>query len=201
MTDSDEVIEQYISLQWSLACLAGAEGVIFAASRHSSSGIRSMYTDERRGRFFTEQLTDPESHGQRIRNMTRMGIDTFMKLVNWLKRNTEMTDSERGGMEVREKVLIFLYITTQGVSYRNAAEMFHHSTDSISKVFHEVLEATRILGRHWIRTPTAEYGDISFKDDPKRWPFFKGCIGALDGSHIPMSIPSDQQSGWRNRKR
>ena len=33
------------------------------------------------------------------------------------------------------------------------------------------------------------------------WPFFQGCLGAIDGSHIPLSPPAALQSIYRNRKR
>ena len=34
----------------------------------------------------------------------------------------------------------------------------------------------------------------------KLWPFFQGCLGAIDGSHIHLSPPSALQSLYRNRK-
>jgi len=27
-------------------------------------------------------------------------------------------------------------------------------------------------------------------DNSKLWPFFQGCLGAIDGSHIPLSPPT-----------
>jgi hypothetical protein len=32
------------------------------------------------------------------------------------------------------------------------------------------------------------------------WPYFSGCIGAIDGSHIPAAVPSLKQAAWRNHK-
>jgi DDE superfamily endonuclease len=37
-------------------------------------------------------------------------------------------------------------------------------------------------------------------DDGKLWPFFQGCLGAIDGTHIPLSPPTALQSLYRNRK-
>jgi hypothetical protein len=37
-------------------------------------------------------------------------------------------------------------------------------------------------------------------DNSKLWPFFQGCLGAIDGSHIPLSPPTALQSLYRNRK-
>lgn len=93
-----------------------------------------MYSDPFRGFQFTTQLLDPTSHPLRIKNMTRMSASTFIALVDWLRSNTDIRESEAiHAIKIEQKVLIFLYITTQGVSYRNTAEMFHHSLDTIFK--------------------------------------------------------------------
>ena len=53
------------------------------------------------------------------------------------------------------------------------------------------------------------YVQRSTPDDPvsprlhengKLWPFFQGCLGAIDGSHIHISPPATLQSLYRNRK-
>ena len=36
--------------------------------------------------------------------------------------------------------------------------------------------------------------------NPKFWPYFKGALGALDGSHIHCSPPAHERSSYRNRK-
>ena len=50
---------------------------------------------------------------------------------------------------------------------------------------------------------------LSTPDDPvpshilqngKLWPFFRGCLGAIDGSHIHLSPPAALQSLYRNQK-
>jgi len=38
-------------------------------------------------------------------------------------------------------------------------------------------------------------------EDPKAWPYLKGCIGALDGSYIPVKLTyRERPAGWRDRK-
>ena len=36
--------------------------------------------------------------------------------------------------------------------------------------------------------------------NPKLWPFFRGCLGALDGTHIPCAPPKAMQVAYCNRK-
>jgi hypothetical protein len=63
-----------------------------------------------------------------------------------------------------------------------------------------VLDAACVLYEKTVQIPPAEYSQESLAENPKRWPFFQGCIGALDGTHLPISISSSQQGMWRNRK-
>lgn len=37
-------------------------------------------------------------------------------------------------------------------------------------------------------------------EDKKYFPYFQGCLGVLDGTHIPAHIPSINGAAYRNRK-
>ena len=37
-------------------------------------------------------------------------------------------------------------------------------------------------------------------DDSKYYPYFDNCLGALDGTHISIHVPLEEQSRYRNRK-
>ena len=96
---------------------------------------------------------------------------------------------------------MFLIYVGQGVSYRMISEWFGHSLDTVSKVFNEVLYALITLHKCTVKmpdltTPLSSRIGGSFK----YYFFFKDCVGALDGSHIPACIPLSKQPAWRNRK-
>jgi hypothetical protein len=38
------------------------------------------------------------------------------------------------------------------------------------------------------------------RNNPKFWPFFKNCLGAIDGSHIHSVAPASERASHRNRK-
>ncbi|KAL6284477.1 hypothetical protein ACE6H2_015406 [Prunus campanulata] len=38
------------------------------------------------------------------------------------------------------------------------------------------------------------------KDDDRYWPYFKDCIGAIDGTHIPVIVPRERQVPYIGRK-
>lgn len=64
--------------------------------------------------------------------------------------------------------------------------------------FHQVLDGIIQLYPHYVKPVTDEVPK-AILDNPKRWPEFKGCVGALDGSHFPIHVPLEQQKPYRNR--
>ncbi|CAN1315264.1 hypothetical protein LINPERPRIM_LOCUS29644 [Linum perenne] len=86
---------------------------------------------------------------------------------------------EHGGLSssknviVEEQVAIFLRVLTHSNTARDGAELFQHSTATISKYFRRVLKAFNLL---------------------------QDCVGAIDGVHIDACIPTDQQIPFRGRK-
>ncbi|XP_022899282.1 uncharacterized protein LOC111412579 [Olea europaea var. sylvestris] len=41
---------------------------------------------------------------------------------------------------------------------------------------------------------------IQERSNPKYWPYFKDCIGAIDGTHIHASLPTNEQIPYIGRK-
>ncbi|KAK2403074.1 hypothetical protein QL285_052545 [Trifolium repens] len=112
-------------------------------------------------------------------------------------------------MSVQQKVAIFVYILARGASNRDARERFQHSGETISRAFHEVLEAVcgrsngyRGLARDVIRPkdPTFQFVPPQIANDERYMPYFKDCIGCIDGTHIPACIPEADQMRYRGRK-
>ncbi len=53
----------------------------------------------------------------------------------------------------------------------------------------------------YVRLPTADTPLTSkIRDDPKFYPFFKDCQGAIDGCHFDAFCPDDAIGRYRNRK-
>jgi hypothetical protein len=51
-----------------------------------------------------------------------------------------------------------------------------------------------------VRFPDGSIIPDKIRNSPKFWPYFKGAIGAIDGSHIHASPPSCDRTFYRNRK-
>ena len=64
--------------------------------------------------------------------------------------------------------------------------------------FHEVLNALLHLHRDFVKPPSGEVPS-AIRNDVRRWPYFKDCVGALDGSHFLLHVPASEQKRFRNR--
>ncbi|GJX56419.1 VIER F-box protein 2 [Tanacetum coccineum] len=87
-------------------------------------------------------------------------------------------------------------------------ERFQRSRETISRAFHDVLEAITARGNgfHGLASDIIRPKDSSFPIPPqimndKRYMlYFKDCIGCIDGTHIGACIPEAQQVRYIGRK-
>ncbi|KAL9662864.1 hypothetical protein QQ045_027699 [Rhodiola kirilowii] len=118
--------------------------------------------------------------------------DTMLKdLVNTRVTRQLLKDSRH--ISVLEQVGMTLYILAKGASYRHVADTFKRSPTSVGKYFHRVLEALMELSFDVIM-PHKSVDDVPAKiaNSSMYFPYFKDCIGALDGTHIEAVLGEDQ---------
>ena len=153
----------------------------------------------RSGIILTRELMETENNA-RFLAANRMDRSTFVKLVRLLS-------SDRGGLKVQkticrnEKVMIYLQVL-KGMSIREICEMFQHSSSTISYIVHDVSNSfmrceSQLFPRLTVNTLLSDKIALN----PKFFPFFDNCDGALDGTHIPAVIKSEFQGVFRNRKK
>ena len=63
-----------------------------------------------------------------------------------------------------------------------------------------IFSSQPFYGRYVRRSTPNDPVSAKIYDNEKLWPFFRGCLGAIDGTHIPLSPPTALQSLYRNRK-
>ncbi|KAL8540932.1 hypothetical protein ACS0TY_002263 [Phlomoides rotata] len=67
---------------------------------------------------------------------------------------------------------------------------FKRSAQTVHKYFHNVLRVVLALHDTQLVTPTPVDEDCTHP----RWKYFKGCLGALDGTLIDVTIPEADKS-------
>ncbi|XLR38654.1 hypothetical protein S83_023314, partial [Arachis hypogaea] len=139
-------------------------------------------------------------HPIRCYQQFRMKKLVFLHLCDVLQNTYNLKTTK--GIGIHEQVGIFLYIIGQPGSIRNAEERFQHSGETISRQFHYVLDAVCKLAQHIIQPTDPQFTDtpVKIKNDERYYPYFKNCIGAIDGTHIPVVVPADKKISYFGRK-
>ncbi|KAL4564387.1 hypothetical protein LXL04_028451 [Taraxacum kok-saghyz] len=129
------------------------------------------------------------------------------QLCNELEVHYGLKQSRR--ISVKEKVALFLYALALGLSNRDVGERFQRSGETVSRAFHDVLESicgrnTGYMGlaREYIKPKDSTFQAIPphIESDSRYMPYFKDCIGCIDGTHIDACIPVAEQMRYRGRK-
>ncbi|XP_062075405.1 protein ALP1-like [Humulus lupulus] len=103
-------------------------------------------------------------------------------------------------LSVEEQVAMFLFVIGHNERHRVVAERFQHSISTTSHYFRKVLKAICRLSKELITPPSFDVTPPQIRFDPRYYPFFKNCVGAIDGTHIFAHVPIDEQIPYRDRK-
>ncbi|XP_057802107.1 uncharacterized protein LOC131017388 [Salvia miltiorrhiza] len=148
------------------------------------------------------KLPDQEKHLSRLFVLSdvdcisnlRMDRRTFARLCVILR--------ERGGLingrfvTVEEQVAMFLSVLAHHKKNRVVRFDFWRSGQTISHYIHAVLGAIIRLHEMFLSKPEAVPADCN---DP-RWQWFKGCLGALDGTYVSVMVGNEDKPRYRTRK-
>ncbi|CAH9097124.1 unnamed protein product, partial [Cuscuta europaea] len=169
----------------------------------SSYFVNHLYKEPCMTSYLTGEMWINEllsGHDKRCFNAFRMHQETFRHLCFDLENKYGLRPSYR--MSVLEKVGLFVFVLSKGASNRDTQERFQHSGETVSRIFKEVLSAMDGFSRDLIVPKDPEFKDVPIQigNDERYMPHFKNCIGAIDGTHIAITVPEEEQLRYRGRK-
>ncbi|PLW05180.1 hypothetical protein PCANC_28401 [Puccinia coronata f. sp. avenae] len=151
------------------------------------------------GAMWVDELIRNENPSSFYENMG-MSVPTFMKLKDLLEEHGVLCDSKY--VTATEKLATLLYMLITGLSNRKLQQRFQRSASTISIIINQLindLSTHRLLVCKFIKLPAEGSGTPEeIQNNPKLSPYFDDCIGAVDGSHIPVYV--DDQTRYINRK-
>ncbi|KAL8463968.1 hypothetical protein ACS0TY_033780 [Phlomoides rotata] len=124
----------------------------------------------------------------------RMNSDCFNQLC-YLLKNLGGLRSTRN-VSISEQVTIFLTILSHHTKNRVVKHIFKRSRYTISKHFNNDLNT--LLKLYTIQL--VNHVPVPEDSTDNRWKYFKGCLGALDDTYIPVKVPHPDVPYYRNRK-
>ncbi|XP_030925049.1 uncharacterized protein LOC115952109 [Quercus lobata] len=102
-------------------------------------------------------------------------------------------------MPITEQVLMFLHTIGHNVRFRVVDARFHRSTKTTHRYFKIVLKAILQLYRHVVRLPDNSTPP-KIRNSRRFYPYFKDCVGVIDGTHVRASVPIEIQGRFRGQK-
>ncbi|CAN1154242.1 Putative nuclease HARBI1 [Linum perenne] len=127
-------------------------------------------------------------------NMCRMRKHTFWKLCELLEREGGLRETQN--MEISEMLAIFLVTVGHNIKNRKAQFLFQRSAETISRTIKLVLLSILKCSPLLLETATPVPPNCT----DRRWKYFKGCLGALDGMMVSVRPTLATQAKYRNRK-
>ena len=130
--------------------------------------------------------------------MFRMYPDVFMNLHDILVENYGLQSTRH--VTSIESLGMFLWIVGAGQSVAQVENRFVRSTETVHRKFKHVLQCVDSLGGDIIKPKDPTFTTVHPRiQDQRFWPHFKGCIGAIDGSHIPVIVPAKETLKYTGR--
>lgn len=131
----------------------------------------------------------------------RMSKNTFLYLCTQLSPSLRRSDTVmRRSVSVERRVAITLWCLATPTEYRTIGHLFGVARSTVCEIVHETCGAiVRILQRQYIKFPTGAELDAIVDGFNTKWGVPQ-CVGAIDGSHIPISAPLLNHTDYYNRK-
>ncbi|KAL3726342.1 hypothetical protein ACJRO7_031261 [Eucalyptus globulus] len=152
------------------------------------------------GYAWMRELMAEDTNPIKCYNMFRMHRDVFNNLTRDLVTRYGLKGSRNTNVE--EMVGMFLYMLGHGIGNRVAQERFQRYGETISRHFSLVLNKVCNMGKDLIQPIDRQFQEVpeKIKKDRQFYPYFKDCIGAMDGTHIQAVLPTYDQIRFIGRK-
>ena len=131
----------------------------------------------------------------------RMSHDTFMWLCSKLRNEIRRKDTVmRRAVNVEKRVAITLWHLATNGDYRSIGHMFGVAKGTVCVIVNDVCKAiVKVLLKQYVRFPSEEQIQDVVKGFETKFGFPQ-CIGAVDGTHIPILAPNKCAKDYYNRK-
>ncbi len=169
------------------------------ATARMSSTPRTIWTRERSSQWWERVVMETFTHQDWMHNF-RMSRETFLFVCQELKSIEKRNTSMRKAIPLQKRVSIALWFLSTNSDFRTISHLFGVSKASVCLITKDVCMCIvdHLLPKY-IRMPC---GDAlkqvvaGFKEKLG----FPQCVGAIDGTHIPIISPQECPADYYNRK-
>ncbi|XP_050226165.1 uncharacterized protein LOC126675554 [Mercurialis annua] len=165
---------------------------MYKSSKRPSQEVDSKY-------YVRKELMEQIENNDDSRSLIRMTPQAFKTLVNILKHKKLLKDNNYSCVE--EQVAKCLWILGRNESNSIVKFIFRRSGETVSRHFHHVLKAIISLEDDFLVQPDGSTIPSEILHSGGRfYPYFKNCVGAIDGTHVRVKVLKEDASRYRGRK-
>ena len=126
---------------------------------------------------------------------------TVLYIVNELEDDITRTDSKlQKAIPTFQRVALTIYFMASTAEYCSVANLFGVSRSFVSLCVKEVCQAiVKRLKSRYITIPKGDDLKQVMAIYKEKWGF-PMCAGAIDGTHVPIKVPSQNHTDYVNRK-
>ncbi|WVZ77204.1 hypothetical protein U9M48_025098 [Paspalum notatum var. saurae] len=121
----------------------------------------------------------------------------LLEFSHYLRSNNLLRNTR--GVSVEEQIGMFIYMLSRNASFQKLSDRFKHSTETIHRHIKACFDAVTAVTGEFVKPPSTQ-AHWKISSDPRYGPYFENCIGAIDGIHVPMTIPDSEAAPYRNRQ-
>ncbi|XP_060783114.1 uncharacterized protein LOC132890320 [Neoarius graeffei] len=131
----------------------------------------------------------------------RMPQDAFRKLCDQLRPYVNpKTTNMLAPVPLEKRVALTIYRLASNVEFHDVANLFGIGTSTACNIIWEVCEALSELRKIYVKRSKSVPELTSHIAGFERKTGFPMCVGALDGTHIPIIAPQSYPTDYYNRK-
>ena len=205
VSDTTELLEHYCEILASkketTIKIDGARSLCLSIKTRALTK-RRFWVSPGRSRNWWQKLQSGEAPECEWKNNFRMSRQSFYKLCAQIRPFIESQHTRmRQPISVEAQLALTLYFLSDGGRMRKTANAFGCGLSTVSCIFSKVTKAIGInLSSLYINTPTTEKEVVELAAGFYVAHGFPQCIGAVDGTHIPLRRPIENATDYINRK-
>lgn len=148
---------------------------------------------------FWDEIVSVWSNNEFKKNF-RLSRTTFRYLCSQLQPHLQKKTVVRTPLSAEKRLAVALWRLGTNVEYRTISHLFGVGISTVCVAVHEVCGAiVQILLRKYVKMAEGEQLKAVVSGFDNKWKFPQ-CVGAVDGTHIPIIAPKDNPTDYFNRK-
>ena len=131
----------------------------------------------------------------------RMSHEKFQYICEQLRPSIHRNDTRlRRAVSVEKRIAVTLWCLATSAEYRTISHLFGIGRSTVCEIVQETCKSiVKYLQPQYIRFPSGGQVDSIVRGFEEKWGIPQ-CIGAVDGSHVPVCAPTLNHTDYYNRK-